>query len=62
LQPAARARTPSLWRRSGLHRLSGSHQDAIKKGFAAQEKRNDEFWAVPYLPIDPPTWAAAMKR
>jgi 2-isopropylmalate synthase len=33
--------------------FSGSHQDAIKKGFAAQEKRNDEFWAVPYLPIDP---------
>ncbi len=33
--------------------FSGSHQDAIKKGFAAQEKRNDEFWEVPYLPIDP---------
>ena len=33
--------------------FSGSHQDAIKKGFAAQEQRNDEFWAVPYLPIDP---------
>ena len=33
--------------------FSGSHQDAIKKGFAAQEKRNDEIWAVPYLPIDP---------
>jgi 2-isopropylmalate synthase len=33
--------------------FSGSHQDAIKKGFAAQEKRNDELWAVPYLPIDP---------
>ncbi|GGC19744.1 2-isopropylmalate synthase [Novosphingobium marinum] len=33
--------------------FSGSHQDAIKKGFAAQETRNDEFWAVPYLPIDP---------
>ncbi len=33
--------------------FSGSHQDAIKKGFAAQEKRNDKLWAVPYLPIDP---------
>ena len=33
--------------------FSGSHQDAIKKGFAAQEKRNDQFWEVPYLPIDP---------
>lgn len=33
--------------------FSGSHQDAIKKGFAAQEARNDQFWDVPYLPIDP---------
>ncbi|MCW2411857.1 MULTISPECIES: 2-isopropylmalate synthase [unclassified Sphingobium] len=33
--------------------FSGSHQDAIKKGFAAQEQRNDEIWDVPYLPIDP---------
>lgn len=33
--------------------FSGSHQDAIKKGFAAQEARNDAFWEVPYLPIDP---------
>jgi 2-isopropylmalate synthase len=33
--------------------FSGSHQDAIKKGFAVQETRNDELWAVPYLPIDP---------
>ncbi|WP_288486130.1 2-isopropylmalate synthase [uncultured Novosphingobium sp.] len=33
--------------------FSGSHQDAIKKGFTAQEQRNDELWAVPYLPIDP---------
>ena len=33
--------------------FSGSHQDAIKKGFAAQEQRNDELWRVPYLPIDP---------
>jgi 2-isopropylmalate synthase len=33
--------------------FSGSHQDAIKKGFEAQEQRNDELWRVPYLPIDP---------
>jgi len=33
--------------------FSGSHQDAIKKGFTARETRNDELWAVPYLPIDP---------
>ena len=33
--------------------FSGSHQDAIKKGFAAQATRNDQMWAVPYLPIDP---------
>lgn len=33
--------------------FSGSHQDAIRKGFAAQDRRNDEQWNVPYLPIDP---------
>ncbi|GAB5488736.1 MAG: 2-isopropylmalate synthase [Parasphingorhabdus sp.] len=33
--------------------FSGSHQDAIKKGFAVQDQRNDELWNVPYLPIDP---------
>ncbi|GLV25199.1 2-isopropylmalate synthase [Sphingobium sp. Cam5-1] len=33
--------------------FSGSHQDAIKKGFAVQETRNDQIWDVPYLPIDP---------
>ena len=33
--------------------FSGSHQDAIKKGFEANEKQNDEHWRVPYLPIDP---------
>ncbi len=33
--------------------FSGSHQDAIKKGFAAQAARNDQVWDVPYLPIDP---------
>jgi len=41
--------------------FSGSHQDAIKKGFEAMEARAAEAgvtvdeieWAVPYLPIDP---------
>ncbi|WP_342657557.1 2-isopropylmalate synthase [Sphingomonas sp. NY01] len=33
--------------------FSGSHQDAIKKGFTAQGQRNDGLWEVPYLPIDP---------
>ncbi|WP_347975548.1 2-isopropylmalate synthase [Microbacterium sp. ProA8] len=41
--------------------FSGSHQDAIKKGFEAMEARaaaagvtvDDIDWAVPYLPIDP---------
>lgn len=31
--------------------FSGSHQDAIRKGMAAQ--RPDQPWQVPYLPIDP---------
>ncbi|WP_432721401.1 2-isopropylmalate synthase [Jeongeupia wiesaeckerbachi] len=31
--------------------FSGSHQDAIKKGLAQQ--RADEYWEVPYLPLDP---------
>lgn len=31
--------------------FSGSHQDAIKKGFAVQQP--DAIWEVPYLPIDP---------
>jgi 2-isopropylmalate synthase len=41
--------------------FSGSHQDAIKKGFEQMEKEasgkgvsvDDLVWAVPYLPIDP---------
>ncbi len=31
--------------------FSGSHQDAIRKGFAQQDA--DGIWEVPYLPIDP---------
>jgi 2-isopropylmalate synthase len=33
--------------------FSGSHQDAIKKGFTAMERSNSGQWEVPYLPIDP---------
>ncbi len=33
--------------------FSGSHQDAIKKGFDDLARRNDAVWEVPYLPIDP---------
>jgi 2-isopropylmalate synthase len=31
--------------------FSGSHQDAIKKGFGA--RKEGDVWEVPYLPIDP---------
>lgn len=31
--------------------FSGSHQDAIRKGLAAQQP--DALWEVPYLPVDP---------
>ncbi|KAJ7221041.1 hypothetical protein B0H12DRAFT_1060725 [Mycena haematopus] len=41
--------------------FSGSHQDAIKKGFEAQKERHalaakagePQYWDMPYLPIDP---------
>ncbi|KAI0950017.1 hypothetical protein AcV7_008613 [Taiwanofungus camphoratus] len=41
--------------------FSGSHQDAIKKGFEAQRIRHEQakktgepqYWHMPYLPIDP---------
>ena len=33
--------------------FSGSHQDAIKKGFDAMRESNDPKWRVPYLTIDP---------
>ena len=33
--------------------FSGSHQDAIKKGFKAMKETNQYNWEVPYLPIDP---------
>ena len=33
--------------------FSGSHQDAINKGVHAMKDRQNEYWQVPYLPIDP---------
>jgi len=33
--------------------FSGSHQDAINKGLAYQKAKEEPFWEVPYLPIDP---------
>ncbi len=33
--------------------FSGSHQDAIRKGMAAQDPAPGALWDVPYLPIDP---------
>lgn len=34
--------------------FSGSHQDAIKKGFQRAEKnKEDPVWRIPYLPLDP---------
>ncbi len=33
--------------------FSGSHQDAINKGFHYMKESGSEYWEVPYLPIDP---------
>ena len=33
--------------------FSGSHQDAINKGFQYMEQSGTDMWEVPYLPIDP---------
>ena len=33
--------------------FSGSHQDAINKGFKYMQESESELWEVPYLPIDP---------
>ncbi|KAF3937573.1 hypothetical protein ABW19_dt0208075 [Dactylella cylindrospora] len=36
--------------------FSGSHQDAIKKGFKVREEEGSEYddqWVMPYLPLDP---------
>ncbi|WP_462164368.1 2-isopropylmalate synthase [Pseudoalteromonas xiamenensis] len=33
--------------------FSGSHQDAIKKGFAQRAESPNGYWQIPYLPLDP---------
>ena len=33
--------------------FSGSHQDAIAKGLKWRETHQNDFWSVPYLPLDP---------
>ncbi|WP_323637314.1 2-isopropylmalate synthase [Pectobacterium polaris] len=33
--------------------FSGSHQDAIKKGFAARQHSASPLWEIAYLPLDP---------
>lgn len=33
--------------------FSGSHQDAINKGMTKYNERHDQYWEVPYLPVDP---------
>ena len=33
--------------------FSGSHQDAINKGFQAMEASKSPYWEVPYIPMDP---------
>ncbi|MGF1880580.1 2-isopropylmalate synthase [Vibrio splendidus] len=33
--------------------FSGSHQDAIKKGFALYNSKQKKLWDIPYLPVDP---------
>ena len=40
-----------MWANSFSPSFSGSHQDAIKKAFAA--RREGDIWEMPYLPIDP---------
>jgi 2-isopropylmalate synthase len=61
LQPTARARAHPYAGDLVYTSFSGSHQDAIKKGFDALERDAaaagtpvEQFeWGVPYLPIDP---------
>lgn len=51
-----RMEVPARWPYGGdlvFTAFSGSHQDAINKGFAAQSDEPTAPWEVPYLPIDP---------
>src|SRR5438105_5201275 len=47
---------PVRWPNAGelvFTAFSGSHQDAINKGFAQQDPTPGALWQVPYLPMDP---------
>ena len=33
--------------------FSGSHQDAIRKGYEYMAESDTPYWEVPYLPINP---------
>lgn len=50
---------PERWPYAGslvTSAFSGSHQDAIKKGFTLRDKATaagDDEWVIPYLPLDP---------
>jgi len=52
----AKMDVPPRWPYAGdlvFTAFSGSHQDAISKGFDHQPKEEGALWQVPYLPIDP---------
>ena len=53
LHAHARAGALALRGGSGVHAFSGSHQDAIRKGFAYRAEHPRQPWQVPYLLIDP---------
>ena len=55
-EKCTRMTVPVRWPYAGdlvFTAFSGSHQDAIRKGMAAQDPTPGALWDVPYLPIDP---------
>ena len=55
-EKCTRMTVPARWPYAGdlvFTAFSGSHQDAIRKGMAAQDSASGALWDVPYLPIDP---------
>lgn len=55
-EKCTRMTVPLRWPYAGdlvFTAFSGSHQDAIRKGMAAQDSTPGALWDVPYLPIDP---------
>jgi 2-isopropylmalate synthase len=55
-EKCTRMTVPERWPYGGdlvFTAFSGSHQDAIRKGMAAQDSAPGALWEVPYLPIDP---------